>query len=95
MPDAPKEVLIQGILGEGELPPMKGPHEIDMWRLTIMQFVIDHRAKIEAQLTCPAKTMDPHACFGCVDAQVVSCLVHNKPNMNALTQIRKKLNTVR
>lgn len=91
-PDLPKENLIRCILGEEE-PPPRAPHDIDLWRLTIMQFVLDHRRKLEAQLKCPAKTMDPRACFGCVDAQVLSCLVHNNANNHELVQIRKKIVT--
>lgn len=90
MPNLPKEALIQCILGDAAPPPLEA-HDLDLWRVTIMQFVLEHRQKLEAQLTCPAKTMDPHACFQCVDAQVLCCLVTNKPNMRRLVQIRRKL----
>lgn len=90
LPSLPKERLIRCLLDEEEPPPI-GDHSIDEWRITIMQFVLEHRRKIESQLTCPAKTMDPRACFGCVDAQVLSCLVNNEANMNELVTLRKKL----
>lgn len=92
-PNTPKPALIHYILGSDVVSPLQGEQEIDLWRLTIMQFILDHRKKLEAQLSCPARSMDPRACFGCVDAQVVSCLVHNKTSMPQLVQIKKKLAT--
>lgn len=86
-PSATKDQLIKYIIGE-ELPPST-PQEFDEWRLAIMRFVIEHRAKLEVQLRCPAKSMDPRACFQCVDQQVVSCLVDNKNNLN-LIRLHKK-----
>jgi hypothetical protein len=86
-PATPKDLLIKYILGE-ELPPPEA-HEVDEWRLAIMGFVIEHRKRLEVQLRCPAKSMDPRACFQCVDHQVSSCLVENKQNLH-LIRIHKK-----
>lgn len=83
LPSESRENLAMYLLGEKEPPP--SVHEIDMWRNGIMGFLIDHWKQVETQLTCPAKSKDPRACFGCVDAQVVSCLVTNE---NDLHQIR-------
>jgi hypothetical protein len=44
---------------------------------------------METQLTCPAKSKDPKACFQCVDAQVVTCLVQNENDI-ALIRRHKK-----
>lgn len=86
-PSMSKGHLIACIVGE-ELPP-KEAHEFDEWRLAIMGFVIEHRKRLEVQLRCPAKSMDPRACFQCVDHQVSSCLVENKQNLH-LIRIHKK-----
>ncbi len=43
-----------------------------------MRFLLEHWPMVFSQLTCPAKTGDPLACFQCVDAQVVYCIVDNK-----------------
>jgi hypothetical protein len=86
-PSTPKDLLIKYILGEGEPPPEA--HELDEWRLAIMGFVIEHRKRLEVQLRCPAKSMDPRACFQCVDHQVSSCLVENTQNLH-LIRIHKK-----
>lgn len=84
---AKKDELIKFILGE--VPPPPEANDIDEWRLAIMGFVIEHRKRLEVQLRCPAKSMDPRACFQCVDEQVVSCLVDNKTNLN-LIKLHKK-----
>lgn len=51
---------------------------VNMWRDAIMAFVIEYWARLRSQLVCPAKTGDPRACYGCVDAQVYACLVENE-----------------
>jgi len=52
-----------------------------------MRFIDDYWVKIQSQITCPAKSRDPKACYGCTDTQVYSCLVKNEP---LLTQITKR-----
>lgn len=95
LPNLPREQLVKCLLGEESPPPVR--HEIDEWRMALMGFVLDYWRVIESQLTCPAKSGDPRACFGCVDAQVVSCVtrsgahlpliqVHKKPIPQATTQ---------
>jgi len=88
-PSATKDELIKYITGE-ELPPPIA-HDIDEWRLAIMGFVIEHRITLQVQLRCPAKTMDPRACFQCVDQQVVSCLAENKNNLHLITLHKKAI----
>lgn len=86
-PNWDRDSLIRVIIGDVE--PPNAEHDIDEWRLALMRFVIDHRTTLESQLTCPAKTMDPRACFNCVDAQVIACLVENK-QYKKLIQIHRK-----
>jgi hypothetical protein len=87
LPSEPRANLIAYLLGEKEPPPIE--HNIDMWRNGIMQFLIDHWKQVETQLTCPAKSKDPRACFGCVDTQVVSCLVNNEGDLHKIRLHRK------
>lgn len=54
-----------------------------------MQFVNEYYPKLRSQLTCPAKTRDPKACYGCVDAQVYTCLVENE-QMQPYIQLKRK-----
>jgi hypothetical protein len=86
LPSTPRHKLIAYILGE-EVPPPTD-QVFDEWRLAIMQFVLQYRSMLETQLKCPAKSMDPRACFGCVDQQVVSCLVR-APDLD-LIRLHKK-----
>lgn len=86
-PSCSRDELISYLLGEVELPPHES--DIDAWRRGIMGFLIEHWKQVETQLTCPAKSKDPNACFGCVDTQVVSCLVGNEGNLNLIKLHRK------
>jgi len=87
LPSMPKEQFIRLLLGEEE--PQAVTHELDRWRHGIMGFLIEHWRVMETQLTCPAKSKDPKACFQCVDAQVVTCLVQNENDI-ALIRRHKK-----
>lgn len=89
MPNLSREALIRIIIRDQPPPPLEA-HEFDEWRRAIMLFIIDHRRVLETQLTCPARTFDPNACFGCVDAQVVSCLTGNAENIHLIQLHRKK-----
>lgn len=86
-PATPKADLIKYINGEAEPPPI--PHEVDRWRHGIMSFLLQHWRAVETQLTCPARTKDPRACFNCLDTQVVTCLVQNEKDVH-LIQVHKK-----
>jgi hypothetical protein len=68
--------LLQGELEE----PTEPKNPIDLWRIAIMEFVEEHWSVLEPQITCPAKSRDPRACFGCIDAQVITCVVSNDHN---------------
>jgi hypothetical protein len=87
-PNASRETLIRLIIGQEISTAID--HDIDEWRLAIMRFLIDHRRMLETQITCPAKSFDPHACFGCVDVQVISCITSNGHENQRLIQLRKK-----
>jgi len=76
-PRAGREELAAYITGERE-PAPEAPHPIDDWRDAIMKFVLDYWKKVHVQLKCPAGTGDPKACYGCTDAQVMSCLVESQ-----------------
>ena len=86
-PTDTNERFIQLLEGTEEDPPVA--HPIDPWRDAIMNFVIDYWPKLQSQITCPAKSRDPHACYGCVDQQVISCIVKNEPVLQYI-QIRRK-----
>jgi hypothetical protein len=87
LPSESKENLIAYVLGEKEPPPIE--HGIDMWRNGIMAFLIEHWKQVETQLTCPARSKDPRACYGCVDTQVISCLVSNETDLHQIRIHRK------
>ncbi len=71
----PREVLV-GILEE-EIEP-KLPHRIiDGKRLRIMEYINGNWTAVRELITCPAKSRDPHACFGCSDLQVSLCTIEN------------------
>lgn len=86
-PAMPRGMIISILLGEQESPPFE--HPFDPWRRAIMSFLLDHWKQVETQLTCPAKSGDPNACFGCVDAQVTTCLVTNEANLYQIRLHRK------
>lgn len=46
-------------------------------RLKIMKYIDGHWDYVEYQLSCPAKSRNPYACFECSDLQVASCTLEN------------------
>jgi hypothetical protein len=86
-PNLSREALIKVIIYEEQ--PTAAYHDIDEWRRAVMRFLIDHKRILETQITCPAKSFLEDACFGCVDAQVLTCLTSNPENLH-LIQLRKK-----
>lgn len=73
-PGMTRETL--GQLLEGSLS-LKDATTIDAWRDAIMAFINDFWPKLQSQITCPARSRDPKACYGCLDTQVVACLTKN------------------
>lgn len=81
-PASTREELISYLTGEADPPELdEETHPVDSWRHGIIGFIEDHWAVLEAQLKCPAKNLrhptnpDPRPCFGCLDAQVFTCIV--------------------
>jgi hypothetical protein len=78
LPNEPREKLIAYLEAEEE-PPVENANVFDRWRHGIMGFLIEYWPKVEAQLTCPARSKDPLSCFQCEDVQVAVCVTQNKP----------------
>lgn len=89
MPNLSRESLILILIHE-YLPPPLAEHTFDEWRWAIMRFLIDHRRTLETQISCPARSFQEDACFGCVDVQVVSCLNDNIKSIHLIQLHRKK-----
>ncbi len=87
-PTTHRKDLIAYLIGE-RLPERQDGSEADSWRHGIMGFLLEHWAVVQAQLTCPAQSKDPRACFGCVDAQVAHCLSKNKKYLHEIQKHRK------
>lgn len=87
-PSIDKETMIRLLLGEEE-PNPEWRNAMDSWRHGLMGFLLDNWNNVRSQLQCPAKSGDPRACFNCVDAQVVSCIVDN-PDNEQLIQLKRK-----
>ncbi len=70
----PREVLLAILDGqEVEL-----PHRIiNKKRLKIMDYINENWIAVEALISCPARSRDPHACFRCSELQVTSCTLEN------------------
>ena len=83
-PSTPRQKLIDLLLGDDVPSITETDHPIDSWRQGLMSFIEEYWSMLETQLTCPARTRDPRSCFGCVDAQVVTCVVSNKNNENLI-----------
>jgi hypothetical protein len=69
--------------------PSKETNEIDLWRSGIKGFVQQMWAKLQPQITCPIRS-NIDACHGCLDAQVVTCVVEQKKNEPLIQLHRKK-----
>jgi hypothetical protein len=88
LPTLSRDELIKVIVLDAE--DSKAVHDIDETRRAIMRFLIEHRKKLETQVTCPARTFEPDACFGCVDAQVICCLVSHGSDAQRIITLHKK-----
>lgn len=63
---------------------------MDDWRDAIMKVLLAHWTVVASQLTCPAKSGDPKACYECVDAQVTYCVVSQSEPDQKLIALRRK-----
>jgi hypothetical protein len=86
VPSATKEQLIAYLTIE-EPPPEAS--QIDMWRRGLTGFVFQYWSRLEPQLTCPIRSKDPKSCWGCLDAQVIACVVQNPKNEHLIELHRK------
>jgi hypothetical protein len=96
-PRASREELIWYLLGLHESAHYDEiAHPIDSLRVAIINFLTEFWSTLAPQLTCPAKmlkhptTPNPRPCFGCSDAQVVTCVVDSKdPKVEQLIILRR------
>lgn len=86
-PNEARSEMIAYLEGVKEPPPITdADHVFNTWRHGIIGFINEYWRRLETQLTCPArmmkhpKTPNPNPCFGCLDTQVVHCLVSNLEN---------------
>jgi hypothetical protein len=70
----PEEVLIELIESSGLALPER---KVNKKRLQIVQHIIKNWAALCYQVSCPAKSQDPRACFRCQDLQVACCTIEN------------------
>lgn len=84
LPTTPREKLIAYLEGTEEPPEIdEHSHPIHSWRHAFIGFLLDQWKKMATQITCPAKALkdpvnpNPRPCFGCIDVQVITCLVQN------------------
>lgn len=71
----PREVLEMITMGEEVALPDR---IVNKKRLQIMQHINKNWNAVSYQVSCPAKSRDPEACFNCPDFQVSSCTLENK-----------------
>lgn len=83
-PNTARIDLVAYLEGEAEPPDVDENDNIfNSWRTAFIDFLLEHWKKIETQITCPArhlkdpKNPNPRPCFGCIDTQVVTCLIQN------------------
>jgi hypothetical protein len=93
-PRATREELISYLLGEAESPIFtEDNHPIHRFRIAVIGFLNEYWATLAPQVKCPAKTLrdpvnpTPRPCFGCVDTQVIACLVENSSSTEKLISI--------
>ncbi len=90
-PNEGREEMIAYLEGWKEPPVLSdADHVFHTWRHGIINFINEYWSKLETQLMCPARLMkhpttpNPKPCFGCLDAQVVHCLVSNPENASLI-----------
>ena len=92
-PDESREAMISYLEGLDEPPPLpEADHSLHAWRHGIMGFLLDYWKQVETQITCPAKSKDPRSCFGCLDTQVITCIVQNPENERLIALHKPKRN---
>ena len=67
-------------------------NHMDDLRDALMGFLLLHWRRVQAQLSCPAKSGDPKSCFQCVDAQVIHCIQTNHVERQVHELVERKKN---
>jgi hypothetical protein len=75
-----EELMYMHLCGTSELEPGMLSNIFDEWRRALAAFVLEHWSRLQNQITCPLQSKDPMSCFGCLDTQVVACIVANPSN---------------
>lgn len=95
LPQYTREELIARLTAEIDVEET-GENVIDSWRHGLYGFAKDHWKMLQNQLTCPLKSKDAKAtepvkdaCFGCLDMQVIACVVSNPDNEMKISRYRK------
>lgn len=70
-----REALV--LIIEGEAAPLPQRH-INKKRLQITQYLDTNWEQVSSLVSCPAKSRDPWACFGCTDVQAAACITDNQ-----------------
>lgn len=82
-----KDTLAKALLGMVQA---SRENPIDSMRDGIMRYLIDHRRSLSAQITCPARSFDPKACYGCPDARPIHCFITQHPATQTQMEMRRK-----
>jgi hypothetical protein len=85
--------MIAYLQGDEEVPLLYDEdHSIHCYRHALIDFVRDYWKKLATQITCPMKDLptNPRPCFGCLDTQVIACIVNNKENEKLIESYRLK-----
>jgi hypothetical protein len=85
-PNNTRTELIQLFLNNIE--PSQDGNPIDLWRQGLKGFVTERWAVLQPQLTCPIRH-DINACTGCLDTQVIACVVEQR-HYEQLIQLHRK-----
>jgi len=100
-PNDAKETMIAYLEGEAE-PPEASEEEYNIvhsWRGGLIRFAEDFWKHIATQITCPMKDLkstthpNPKPCYGCLDQQVIACVVSNSHNEKEIEH--RRLNVVK
>ena len=87
-PAMPREMLMALLVAPGPGAIEHG-NPLDSWRHGLAGFVLDHWKTLQNQVTCPMRSGHPRECFGCLDTQVVTCLIKNPTNEPHISKHRK------
>ena len=75
-----EELMYMHMFGTDNIDPALLRNQFDEWRHALAAFVLDNWTRLQNQITCPLRSKDRLACFGCLDTQVVKCIVSNPSN---------------